>query len=713
MNPIKDNVSIKPSLVSLPKIESQVIASPDFSYAIMQLPGTTIAKQIDAVPLLTPSLVNLTNKETQIKNYIDFALSLNPNEQRTQEVLNKMVPGIIMEILQEGETKSDDRCKSQDSLSFSALVAEPFVFQESFITDAPELEIGIVGVNIVSRASSILALKIILDKIQETIAAKKEFLKYVLNEKEKGALEKEIETLTGWVDVHTVLLKELLKESVIETTFSLPKAASAIAFLSEAAHSVVGTVIDWIGIGIGTIGSAFNLYLKNKNYNDHQMWAKVINNKGVKIISIEEMNVSDKETKVITNEIDDPIYKRQKKIFDQRCLSNLSQLDKLLESINHHLQAVKDAPSDEKQKVLSSALEQMKETGIEFSEEIVSIEDLQADITNPSRRQAMNVMMVKKKETLSVSLRNSLKTFNQKKYNLDKNFLEFAENKAMIFFGYSLDVTLASIIIKSLIFTGVIATTSALAILGYGFLALLGGAMGIGAYYLHMKKPNIFKTYLQGVQARLAFWNIPLAIQQYRKNYNMLENIKTSEEIKAIWQKIGLIDRLQFSSNVESLLEHRTELTNAAKKKEKELSLLGEKIKGLNESILNLEERIKPLQEHIDVAGSKDFLMHLHGIAELESDTEIELINMSKRPQFKNDFYVLAEYLLQDATIQEDSETKQFLLHMGIDLSELSDENKNFMIEKLAKQIRGFFAMETDATLKFIEGQKLLEENGL
>lgn len=687
MNPVENNQINTQNTFSQTEAKIQANSTLDFS-AFTQIPQTTNLKKIEVTPL---SLPNLQSQEAQIKNSIEYALSLNPNEIETQEVIDQ----IINNIIEEGKAHFNEPIKNQETLYFTPKPVSPFVIPESFIKEAPELEIGVLGLNIFSRASSAVVIKIIIDKIHEAVSAKKVMLQYEKDEDEKATLEKEIKILTGWADVHASLLKETLKESVIDTTFSLPKAASAIAVIAETAHTVAGTVIDWIGVGIGLIGNAFNFYLKNKDYHDHQKWAEVIGNKPK---NIDIKDVSDKDAKPISTEVHDKIYLRQKKIFDERCKSNLPQLNKLLGSMDQDLQEAKDTSFEKKEKALSKALERLKEAGITFPEPILTIEDLQAAIKNPDLRKNMNVMMVKKKEMLSVSLRNGLRTMCQKKYSLDRGFLELAESKAMVFLGYSSVMTAATLIFK-LVIAGAFALL-ALKTLGFGFLALLGGALGIGACYLYVKKPNVFKSYFQGLQLRLAFWKIPLAIQQFRKNYNLLESMKTSEEIRAIWQKVHLVDRLLPNSDVKDLPAYREELMKAVKKKEEEVGLLNGKIKELNESILHLDERVKPLQEQVYEAGANDFLIHLHE----GKGAELGLAD---------DFNVLAEYLLQDATILEDKRTKKILLHMGIDLGQLSDENKDSMIETLAKQIRQFFALDIKETMEFIEGQKLLEKHGL
>lgn len=700
---IKDN-NFTPNPILLPqKVETnKVIDFPDVSSAITPNTDPTdpkISKPINALPLVMPNAEEIKKEGSKIETYINFALSLDSENTGTQEILHSMIPGIIEEITREESATSDNSTLPVciDHLEFSPHLSSPYSLPEKFIKGLPGLKFGVVGVNILSRASSALALKMLLDKIEVTIAAKEEYKNFVLDEKEKEILTKEIDTLKSWVAVYSKLFSEMLKDSVIKSSFSLPKVISRITAIAKA-PLLIGKVIGWVGLGIGFISSALSLYFNNKNIDDYETWTTLFSDKGK---TVEE------------------ILQTQKEIFKKRKKLNRPQLDNLLKTIHQDLESAKEATSAIKERAFNESIKKLAAVGITLSEDISTLEALQEAIANPSTKKPMNVMMVKKKEMLSVSLRNSLKAFVQKKNKIDGAFLQNARNKALILFTESFIYSLAIITLKILFAVGVIATMSTvLTSLGYGSIAIVLGLMALGTYYLYLKKPNIFKTYVQGVQVRLAFWKIPLAIQNYRKNCNVLKNIKISEEIKTIWTKIHLLDRFEKLSDVkiqQRSLEYRQELLNTVQLKKEELKLLDENIKGLNEWVDYFENKAKPLQERIDEAGGKDFLYHLHGGVELDSDTKIELSDLSKphSKKYKNDFYLLAEHLIEDATIINDEKTVKILSLMGIDLTDLSRENIESAIDTVAKKIRAFFAMETEDTLSFIEDQKLLEKHGL
>lgn len=682
------------------KAEIRALTIPaNLPQAALQTPPLTTPRQIRANSLAipVPTSQELKKEESRIKHFIDLA-ALNPNEKN----LTPLVSVIVEEIIQEGLKKSkvaDASSKNRNVLDLSVESESPITIEDGYIKN-PGVEIGIIGVNIVSRTSSIVGLKILLNKISEAISAKKEYLEQTKDTKEIAVLEKEIEILTTWLNVHKERFSGMLKDTVIETTFSLPKAASAIITLAQSAVSIAAEVIDWIGVGIGLVGSALCFHLRHKDFDEHELWANIL-------------KAEDKTCDV---------YQRQKTIFEERLISNLPELEKLLATINSDLEKVRGnsgVTDSEKEEAVSEAMAKLEEAGIELPEKMPTLEALQAAISNPADKNALNIMMVKKKEMLSVSLKNGLKTLDEKKNEIDREFLINAEGKAFFFLVYSIVMTVVTIVLKALIYTGVfVAGGTVLSVLGYGGVALLVGALALGGIYLYKTKPNTFKTYITGVQARLAFWKIPLAIQDFRRKYALLENIKISEEIKGIWHRIHTIERLLKSgSNIEGLESYREELEKAALSKMEELKSLDAKVEGLNRSIDSLEEKVKPLQAQVDEAGGKDFSLQVNGKAgktELIShdENEIELTDLSK-PHSKGLFHDLAEFLKKDPTIAEDPQIQKILAHRGVDLSDLSEGDLELLTAEVAKRLRATYAMETQDTLNLISRQKRMEEYGL
>lgn len=477
---------------------------------------------------------------------------------------------------------------------------------------------------------------------------------------------------------------QLLKDNITDTIFSLPKASAAIISLTKAGSTLFGMLIGWIGMGVSLVGYAFDWTSKQNKLSKHEAWAKMFTG-------------SEKTAK--------QIYDKQRETFEKRLVTNASDLNRLLESINYSLESVKNGTPDEKVETLDKVIVRLKENGIEFLDIPKTLEQLQQVLSEPGQHEKLNVMMVKKKEMLSVSIRNSLKVFNQKKNEIDKGFLEKEQDKASGFLILYAYITGWSIALESLlatsVFTSALVITSLstmLTVLGFGTTAGLVVSVILGSIYLHRKKPNLFKTYMQGIQAKLVFWNIPLSIQKFRKKCRLLEEVKVCGKINQIGNEILKVDclcRLKdenkvkaylsehlskkwFSGNyVEALSGYKEVLEGKRESSEAEFKSLSKKVLELNESISYLEEKIKPLQDKISEAGWKDF--------QLQLKREIEP---------RGDLRTLSECLLKDPTILQDVETKNILQWMGIDLYSLSSVDAESAINQVSSKIRTFFAMD-------------------
>jgi hypothetical protein len=627
-------------------------------------------KPVQAKILNTPTLADFKNDENKIHNYLEMALKLDPNQKKlTEETLNELMPQVIENILREcsenASSIADEHKKNFEDMDLSKPVS-PFLIKESFVKKIPKLEIAVVGANILSRGSSIVSQGMLLNKIQEVIMVRKNLLETMTDDKEKSVLSHEIDILTQWHQFHSAAFSKLLSKSVTDSIFSLPKLSAAIISLAKIGNSLVGMLIGWLGMGVSLISYAMDWKAKQNKLDMHETWKKLFEGSG---------------------RTADQIIEKQKTIYEKRLTLNLPHLNVLLQSIDDEIKAVENGTIEEKAIRLEELVIKLKDKGIEFPEKLATLEELQSTL-NSSDKQSLNVMMVKKKEMLSVSLRNGLKALNQKKSQLDKATLKNEIDTSSGFFilytyitGWTiaLESLLASNILTSAIVIGCLST--ALTVLSYGTLAGVVVSVLAGSIYLYMKKPNIFKTYIQGIQARLMFWNIPLSIQQFRKNCKLLEEVKIYGQIN----KIGL-QILEADPKLREKLENKL---NAKKEKWKALT---EQVAELNISISRFEERIKPLQERIDQAAWKDFQLQLHG-------KEIELAQMDiDRP--KEDLQVLVEHLLQDETLVEDDETKNLLLQMGIDLSTVVGKNRELATQELSSMIRTFFSLDVDDKIK-------------
>jgi len=237
-------------------------------------------------------------------------------------------------------------------------------------------------------------------------------------------------------------------------------------------------------------------------------------------------------------------------------------------------------------------------------------------------------------------------------------------------------------------------------------LAAVVGFMIIGGIYLYVKKPNLFKTYVQGVQARLFLRSIPLAFKNYRKRSISAKATLVSEEIRSLGIRIFAIESRAINPEKNAGVK---ELQGKMGKKISEQIALKQKLTTLDKSIAAMEEKVKILQDRANEAGWKDFQRQLLGdkAAATPSKTEKSPV---QRVSPEDGLKVLMEHLLSDPTLMEDPELKKLLEHAGIDIEEirrLSPQSKELIIEESLKVVRAPFAGEEGATMKRIKNKAI------
>jgi hypothetical protein len=697
------------------------------------------AEALDSTQLnVGPEVIDKIAQE-QIKKILDKNLQNNQgmiqSEHRSQNSTENITPiGAGLELSPNaGLEVHFENSQLLDSSAKNPL--QPLIIEEAFAKGLPGLEIGVVGANILSRGCVTLASGMVLNKIEEVIKAKEKALEHVEGE-EKVILQNEVTVLKQWLAVQMDLFNELLLDSTIMSATSLPKAAAAIVTIMDSNTQVVtgleavGTVaesglstaagvIDSMGMGATLIRAALALKEAQDDKIQHDIWTKDLVNKG---------NLSDVQK----------ILNTQERIYHERLELNKPLLHDLLKNTNAILEAAKLLSSENQTKVMANIEKQLQNEGIEIPFDTPSIIQLQAYLMDQKNYDTFNDMMVKKKEMLSVSIRNALRAFSFKKDEIDKGFLSLALTKARAIFTTAVVVATAIIVLKVLLLVGIIASSAALSATGFGVLAVVALFIIIGAAYLYWKKPNIFMTYVKGVQSKLFFWSLPLAIQKYRLHYSVLETKKQSENINVIALRVLEIEKLlqhgtdseieEFSQEYfwslsriipgykdsktveehkEILRKYQSDLQTLKDSKEKEIKKLNEQVAHLSGSVEYFNEKVQKLQDRVDVAGWKDFQRSLK-----KKEAKAEAAATAKITP-EEDYEILADFLLNDASLLDDSETKRLLLHMGIDLEQLNSIDQKELKKEIGHLIRGFFAMETEDTVSLLNKQTLLKKHGV
>lgn len=563
---------------------------------------------------------SVENDELQARALLLQAQSLNPQAAiHAQTFLDEAGDGMVQEILSQMQEES---------------LQAPIILDEAVFRALAHFEAASVGINILSRATIAIATGMLLNRIEDVIKAKEKQMQNTDNKQEKTQLKDEVEKLNQWLKTQRKTYNSQLQSTVGMSLLSIPRGAFAIARIIEKTGSTVETTGN-VFLVTSFIGEALRMRRAGRGLKTHADWALVV-----------------KKTPKEAQEIIATSKKNREKQKNTDLSANLLWIQQFLSSIQIKLQG--KAPN------IQAIVEELQGAGLTVPE--LSAEDLQEWLSQPERLQELNKA---KQEMLSVSLRNALRTMCYKKEAIDRSFLKFSFSRSKWRFTAASVLTVLTVSLKIALYMGVASVGAALVVTGYGMVAAIVGSMIIGAIYLYVKKPNLFKTYVNGVQARLFFQNIPLAIQQYRRNYTVLKASKLFVEKEMLTNKNDVL----------------------AGKKQAQFDALQQKIDKLNASITKMETQVADLQESINEAGWKDFYRHLHGFMPPITTEDSATI--------------LAKHLLKDPAIWQDEETKNLLARMGVSLDELH----GVPVVQVGELLRAFFAMDEELTVEMARRQ--------
>jgi hypothetical protein len=205
-----------------------------------------------------------------------------------------------------------------------------------------------------------------------------------------------------------------------------------------------------------------------------------------------------------------------------------------------------------------------------------------------------------------------IKEMVAKKGKLERFFTRLRLNTAKINFSLAAVTTVLAIAAKVLLVTGVVVIPSiALSATGFGAIGVGVALMALGIWYLHRKKPNLFKTYLHFVQVRAILKRIPLYIRNFMlesKKANRAHTEQTIKEIESIQTKIKGFLHTQNVLNKNGKTAQWSDLdpelqaqVKKFRKETKELKTESEKIlKALELATANLEEQVEKHNQDIE-----------------------------------------------------------------------------------------------------------------
>lgn len=360
-------------------------------------------------------------------------------------------------------------------------------------------------------------------------------------------------------------------------------------------------------------------------------------------------------------------------------------------------------------------------------------EDFTALLQDKDFRKEIEEKFLADIETVNVMTRNAIQALSETKVKNEKKFFDFKLNASRINLSLACLSTVLAITLEVLAIAGVIAlSASTLAVPGLGFFVLGIAIAAIGLYFFYRYKPNLFKCYVQCVNLRLAFFQIPTQIrnlQHIKKQVEVKNLLQTSaryEELLGELAKKTALDQLAHNKKYKKILErlhietikkvNKAEQINEQERLEKivdELKIKKEKIdKKLDSARIRqnfLEKKVNEwmgpdgtvtkLQNRITEAGNKDFARanNLMTLFKKENEKEAEELNIP---------LVLVEKIFQN-NFEFDKETLKILRDkMGIKTGSIMQEGKIDQ-EKLMKQLQNFFKMDDSELLVFMKQQLL------
>jgi len=673
--------------------------------------------------LITPiNPDQLWNQVSQIQNTIDMITFLDPNkpstfqkfiEENRNQFFENLIEQLNVSFQEEAVEQSDEillvssdpfrmpfvevmELLAKTMITFDAnSLGQKIQLSDEWMSSLGEgMQMGIIFGNSIGRGGLLIMMGTLIKQANEVIALKKKDSKSHLSNRDVN--QRKIELLESWVKRQKVLLKKYAAESALSTSLAVPKATSVLMQTCNMASTPAGMAFSWMSSGFAIVTSALQWRRSAKRLEEHRLWTETFKSGDLEKVKNE-----------------------QQRTFEKRLKINTLKIKGFLEILE---KAEGCLPQDQK-RICDKMLEELKKFKLEGLENIANIQELKAYLSSPETPNRLNDAIIKK-ETLSVSLRNALKALAAKKETIDRDFFKFESHKAKAMFSAATVVTALVITLKVLAIIGVAIAAGALMGTGYGLIAVAIVLFIVGLAYLYYKKPNLFKTFLKGVQARLAFHQVPLMIQRFRRQNAMFEASRVSESIRQLSARKEEIARLLMKTDPITLEEipeklrkrmikekidssndqikvflenYQSEITQRIDKKERKITDLNSKLSGLADSVEKQEKKVEELKARIREAGWKDYVRAL----------------AFPRPKGledgKDEADILAEFLLQDETLLEDTETAALLKKLNIDLADIykKSSDRQELIQETASAIRAFFAMDDAETLTMIRKQLL------
>lgn len=556
------------------------------------------------------------------------------------------------------------------------------------------------------KAANIIFKRIVLNQVAMEIVDIEEQLRVSPDK----STQEEVERLKGWMRRQDQLLTKEAMALGVEAIACTPlafKALTHILGVSTPAMQYAGT---WVLSVAGVAVNSYEVYKAAESVQTHQEWMARFREKPVAAEPIKKGIVPEGVRSAISK-----LLQNRKNGLEKRMLENAVEFD---------IWAVRLRPEEHTFDELSQSF---REKGISLeSLNIASKEELQQALSDPAKRREVLQAYTEHKQTIAVMTRNGMKALAEKKHNIERKFLNFKLSSASISLAVSFLGAAAILTLKTLAVVGVIAIpTAAMGWTGVGLFAVGVILILVGVFLIYWYKPQIFKAFFQGVQLRLALYEIPHAFQSFRHNLHQIEALKESvalsrfraqtQELKGLLKESEaieakdlpvamrpLLERLKVKAEErldrERLRELEKELdqmeVEETKRRTERLNAIEEKVRKLKESAEGWEKKMAPLKQQLLRAGWEDFLRE----SQLAKDRFGNAMRIDD---------VFVEGIFADDNLLDPMTLLILKYQLGIDIQSLRRMKNTEEVKKEVKEaLKSFFAMNDTALIKFIEGQK-------
>lgn len=534
------------------------------------------------------------------------------------------------------------------------------------------------AVELVGRGSDLLEQAAHVGEANQLLEEKKTQLQETPNDKE---LQSYVKRLNNYLKVQ----KDSLRDKIID--FSIDFAGVSLEstrFVVKAAESFVlpfvKTSLGWALSFLDVVSEIINFWRVQEAKSTHEVW----------MVKIRE---------------------------DQH---SLDQAEKLLEKRQERMIL-------NKAEQFSSFESLKKSLGVDLEDKnINSFDEFKALLADPHFNHEIAKNFLKpedeKEDTILALTRNGLQSLAEAKVINEKKFFDFKLNVSKASLTFSCLSVAVAVSLEALAISGVVVLAlSTLAIPGLGFFALGIILGGLGLYFFHKHKPNLFQCYMRGVNLQLLFLKIPASIRSLqlmkkRKEIKALEMRGAHYiELEGLLRQKETLDHISYPKSLQKTLQklqqdtarkiddfERMGMEVQREKVLKELAIKRvehqqklddlkkeeEEIDKKMEFWTGKEGKVTKLQNELREAGNKDFEL-ANRLIDLAKD-DINIPTMLARSMLQSHFELDEETLL---ILKE---------KMGFDLAEMAELLKE---ENLIEKLKEYFKMDDSELLAFMKQQ--------